>query len=236
VAAHRVVVRRHDTRADEDVIVDDRMRRQKAVRLDPDVGPDRDVAFDSGAAADHAVRANHGVLAHLRLIAYDRAVSDPGARVDDRASANRSLLPDDQRLRRRASRRRSMAESRLLSEYGPILDLATVAYDSATVDDHATTHLEIAAELHFVPDHQTGRKVGRVDAELHYDALTGELQPLRRTACLERTLKRLEYADDPQSALAAGLWLGAASNALHEVPALDAKRLFVRDLRAHDVP
>src|SRR5437588_2525458 len=59
--------------------------------------------------------------------------------------------------------------------------------------------------------------------------------PPERRRLLERTLQRLENADDPQATLAVGARLLAAADAFQEVLALQPQRLDVRDPGAEDV-
>ena len=93
--AHEVVVRRHDARRDEDVLLERRVRRHVGVRLDLRHAADRGVVLDQRAAADDDVVADGDPLADAGLVADDHALAEARSREHDRAGG-------DDRARRRS--------------------------------------------------------------------------------------------------------------------------------------
>src|SRR6266568_3949085 len=80
---HSIVVRRHDARADEDVVFDEAETGDPAVGLDPDPSSDGRILANSAAPADDALRPNRGTFPHVRLVADDRARADARPREHD---------------------------------------------------------------------------------------------------------------------------------------------------------
>ena len=88
-AAHEVVVRGHDARCDEDVLLERRVGRDVRVRLDARHGADRGVVLDERAAAHDDVVADRDALADAGLVAEDHARPDRRAGEHDRAGRTR---------------------------------------------------------------------------------------------------------------------------------------------------
>ena len=147
VARHRVVVRRHRARAEEDVVLDDAVGRHVALRLDPHARADRDVVVDAGRAPDDGVRADRRALADERLVGDDRAGADARAGEDDRLRADDRAGLDDERARAARARRVDC-----LPSFGVLPSTAPSPIDDAVADDHAGVDDDVGAERHAAAD------------------------------------------------------------------------------------
>ena len=110
-AAHEVVVRRHDARRDEDVLLERRVRGDVGVGLDLRQRADRRVVLDERAAADDDVVADRDALADARLVADDHPRADRRAREHDRAGRDDGAVADLGRRRAARASRSSAARA-----------------------------------------------------------------------------------------------------------------------------
>jgi hypothetical protein len=134
-AAHEVVVRGHDARRDEDLLLERRVGRDVGIRLDLRQRADGGVVLDQRAPTDDDVVADGAALAHAGLVADDHPCSDRGAREDHGAGGDDGARAELRRGQILQLRRRARRQDGLLADDGVLEHLRALAEDGARLDD-----------------------------------------------------------------------------------------------------